>query len=181
MKKIFNLLFALLLLPSIVFAQTVVSSKTKVISVAPTVSTSAYSTGNLIGPKQTLTGAGACDTTVGQTGLCGGIINSVTITDLEKQSADFDIIIFSSNPSATTFTDRAAFDIDDADLPKVACVISVTTDVLFNDNAVAVNQNAGCVFSAPATSGTLYAAVVIRSTATYSASGLTFRYGILQD
>lgn len=180
MKKLFTLLLALLI-PFVAEAQNVVSSKTRVISVAPTVDTSAYATGDLVGPKQTLTGAGACDTTVGQVGLCGGIINSVTITDLEKQSGDFDIIIFSSNPTGTTFTDNAAFDIADADLPKVACIIPVTTDTLFADNGIATNQNAGCIFSAAATSGTLYAAVVIRSTATYSASGLTFRYGILQD
>lgn len=180
MKKILTLLLSVLI-PFTVHAQTVVSSKTKVISVAPTVDTNAYSTGDLVGPKQTLTGAGACSTTVGPTGLCGGIINSVTVTDLDAQSGDFDIIIFSSNPSATTFTDNAAFDIADADLPKVACVIQVTTDVLFADNGVAINQNAGCIFSAPATEGTLYAAVVVRGTETYSASGLTFRYGILQD
>ena len=177
-KLLFLLTF---FLPMVALAQSTVSYKIRTISVAPTVDTNAYSTGDLVGPKQTLTGAGACDSSIGPLGLCAGVIGSITITDLEKQSANFDIIIFSSNPTGTTFTDNAAFDIADADLPKVACVIPVTTQVLFNDNAVAVNQSAGCVFDAKATYGTLYAAVVIRSTATYSATGLTFRYGILQD
>lgn len=183
MKKVL-FTFSLLLLAVTSFADGVgltVNSKIRTISVAPTVDTNAYTSGDLVGPKQTLTAAGACSTLTSVGGLCSGIIHSVTVTDLEKQSGDFDIIIFSSNPTGTTFTDNAAFDIADTDLPKVACVIQVTTDVLFNDNGVAIAQGVNCVFDAKETDGTLYAAVVTRSTPTYSASGLTFRYGILQD
>lgn len=180
-KKLFSILFSVLFFANLALAQNVVSSKTRTVSVAPTVDTNAYASGDLVGPKQTLTGAGTCDPTLGKLGLCAGIIHSVTITDLENQAADFDLVIFSSDPTGTTFTDNAAFDIADADLPKVVCVIQVTTNVAFNDNAVIIANGTNCVFDAPATRGTLYAAPVIRSAGTFSASGLTFRYNILQD
>lgn len=158
----------------IALADTPIQTRSKTISVAPTVDTGAYATGDLVGPKQTLTGAGF-------TGVYTGIIQSVTITDLDNQAADFDLVIFSSNPSGTTFTDNAAFDIADADLPKVVCVIQVTTNVAFSDNAVIIANGNNCIFDATASSGILYAAPVIRSAATFTASGLTFRYSILQD
>lgn len=181
LKRILITLSVVLLFSSSVFAQNIVASKTKVISTAPTLSASQYTTGMLIGGKQTLTGAGACDTTIGYPGLCSGIINSMIIGDLDKQAANFDIIIFSSNPSATTFTERSALTIADADIPKITCVISVTTQVAFADNGMASNQSGGCIFDAKATLGTVYAAAVIRSTATYATNGLDFRFGILQD
>ena len=155
-------------------ADTAIITKSKTISVAPTVDTVAYASGDLVGPKQTLTGAGF-------TGVYTGTIQSVTITDLESQNADFDLVIFSSDPSGTTFTDNAAFDIADTDLPKVVCVIQVTTNVAFADNGVVIANGTNCVFDATATGGILYAAAVIRSAATFTASGLTFRYSILQD
>lgn len=176
MKRLLNLLVlgVLLGIASPVLADTPIQTRSKTISIAPTVDTGAYATGDLVGPMQTLTGAGF-------TGVYTGIIQSVTITDLDNQAADFDLVIFSSNPSGTTFTDNAAFDIADADLPKVVCVIQVTTNVAFNDNAVIIANGTNCVFDAVASTGILYAAAVIRSAATFTASGLTFRYSILQD
>jgi hypothetical protein len=155
-------------------ADTPIITKSKTISVAPTVDTSAYASGDLVGPKQTLTGAGFA-------GVYTGTIHSVTITDLENQNADFDLVIFSTDPTGTTFTDNVAFDIADADLPKVICVIQVTTNVAFADNGVVIANGNNCVFDATASTGTLYAAPVIRSAGTFTASGLTFRYSILQD
>lgn len=183
MKKILLGLLSVLFLTQGVLAENIVNTKTRVISVAPTVDTNAYASGDLVGPMQTLTGAGAGGNLGAQNGMYTGIIHSIVITDLDNQAADFDLVVFSSLPSGTTFTDNAAFDIADADLPKVACVLQVTTNVAFNDNAVIIANGTNCVFDARASTvpGTLYVAPVIRSAATFSASGLTFRYGILQD
>lgn len=181
-KKLFSILAAVFLVQGSAFAENIINTRTRTISVAPTVDTSAYASGDLVGPKQTLTDAGAGAGLGSSTGgQLTGIIHSVTITDLENQSADFDLVVFSSNPSNTTFTDNAAFDIADADLPKVVCVIQVTTNVAFNDNAVIIANGTNCVFDAKASGGILYVAPVIRSAGTFSASGLTFRYSILQD
>lgn len=184
MKKIIFILVAILSLGQVAFAEEIINTRTRTISIAPTVDTNAYASGDLVGPKQTLTDAGAGGGLASSTGgQMTGIIHSVTITDLDNQAADFDLVIFSSNPSGTTFTDNAAFDIADADLPKVICVIQVTTNVAFADNAVVIANGNNCVFDARLSTvpGTLYAAAVIRSAGTFSASGLTFRYSILQD
>lgn len=181
MNKIFATLFLTLLFPLTVFGQTIVSSKTKLVTITPTVDTGAYTSGDLVGTKQTLSGAGACDPTLGELGLCGGIINSVVIGDASKQSGNFDIIIFNSDPVNTTFTDNGAFTVNSADLSKIVCVIPVTTQVSLGTNGASVNQSAGCIFSAKATRGVLYAAAVTRSTPTYAATALSFKYGILQD
>jgi hypothetical protein len=174
LKQALLSVMAILLFSSLALADTTIITKSKTISVAPTVDTNAYTSGDLVGPKQTLTSAGVA-------GVYTGTIQSVVITDLESQNADFDLVIFSSDPSGTTFTDNAAFDIADADLPKVICVIQVTTNVAFADNGVVIANGNNCVFDAIASTGTIYAAAVIRSAATFTASGLTFRYSILQD
>lgn len=173
-RKAFIGAIATLVFSNLAIADTMIITKSKTISVAPTVDTLAYASGDLVGPKQTLTGAGV-------SGVATGTIQSVVITDLDNQNADFDLVIFSSDPSGTTFTDNAAFDIADADLPKVVCVIQVTTNVALADNGVIIANGNNCVFDAVATGGTLYAAAVIRSAATFTASGLTFRYSVLQD
>lgn len=182
-NKILFILLAILTLGQTALAENIVNTKTRVISVAPTVDTGAYASGDLVGPMQTLTGAGAGGGLVPQAGMFSGILHAVTITDLDNQAADFDLVVFSSSPSATTFTDNAPFDIADADLPKVACVLQVTTNAAFNDNAVIIANGTNCVFDARDSTvpGTIYVAPVIRSAGTFSASGLTFRYAILQD
>ena len=52
-----------------------------------------------------------------QTGT--GILQSACIQDLSKQDGAIDVVFFDSNPSATTFTNNVALDINDADRPKI--------------------------------------------------------------
>lgn len=138
-----------------------------IISVSPTVDTNIYASGDLVGGKLTLTDAALA-------GPTKVVLQAVEIVDLAKQSVALDVVLFGANPSATTFTDNAAFDIDDADLPKVLGVVSVTTWYAFNDNSV--GQARG--LSLPVTStGSLYAALVSRATPTFAAAtDVTIRF-----
>jgi len=138
------------------------------------VDTSAYASGDLIDDKITITDAD-------NTKSVSGVIHSVVVTDLAKQSADLDLVIFDSDPSSTTFTDNGAFDVDDTDLPKIVGVAQITTHVTFNDNSVSIAHGTNIPFRVP--SGvSLYGALVSRGTPTYvSATDLQVRIGILED
>lgn len=170
MKKLF-LLF--LLLPSLALAE-VVTTKTTVVEAAPTCDTNAYTAGDLIGGKLTLSNATAYT-------VYSGIISNVVIEDKDAESTDIDVVFFDTDPSTTTFTDNAAFDPSDTDLLNIICVVSVTTDVTFNDNGLSYALNQNCPFRTPG-SNTIYAALVAREAVTYtSSSDLLLRVGILQD
>lgn len=170
-RKILTATFLLCFLPSMLFAAE--NSRTGVVTTTPEIDTSAYSDGDLIGELQTL--ANATSPTV-----FGGIIAQVVITDKDAESTNIDVVYFDTNPSATTFTDNAAFDVADADLTKIICVVAITTHKLFADNGISEAQNVNCPFRA--SSSTIYAAFVAREAVTYtSASDLSLRTGILQD
>jgi hypothetical protein len=155
----------------------VIHTLTKVISNTPTITTGAYAAGDLIGSKLTLANATF-------PGIFSGKVQSVVLTDLDAESADIDVVFFSSDPSATTFTNDSALDIADADLPKVICRVSVigTNYAAFVDNSAATVVNVGCPFETANPSVTLYAALVAREAVTYTGTtDLTLRVGIEQD
>jgi len=139
-----------------------------------TVTATAYEALDLVGGKNTLSGAVRAS-------AGSGVIQSVVIADQAAQAGSYDVVYWSADPSGTTFTDEAALDIADADLLKIICVIPVTTTATFNDNGVSASNNAGCAFEVP--SGTsIYMAVVARSTPTFAANtDVQVRTTILQD
>jgi hypothetical protein len=133
----------------------------------------AYSTGDLIGGLLTLSGADSI----------GGLppfLTSITLQDLDKQNVAIDVVFFDANPTGTTFTNNAALDIADADLPKVIAVIPVTTYFSFNDNSVATVNALGGIAMNAAGGPTIYACLVSRGAPTYSASGLSALFGFAQ-
>lgn len=173
------ILALLLLIPSLAFGQqgqpyTPISSKSFNRSVTPTVDTAIYASGELMGGKLTISNAA-------RLGVYTGTISSVIISDLDSDAVDIDVVYFKSDPSSTTFTDQAAFDIADADLLKIVCVVSVTDYFVFSDNSVGIAQNANCPFDL-GDGTTLYAALVSRGTPDYAtASDLTLTTGIYPD
>lgn len=165
MKKLILLLLFIGCLPNLSLAQT---GFAKLSSATPTVDTSAYATGDLVGGKLTWTNA-----LKNITGT--GYLVSVNMMDQSAQAVDFDVVIFREDPTATTFTDQAAFDIADADTSKVIAIVQLgsTTRFAFADNSVhfigslaipvwATNSNGGIA-------GTLYGALVARGAATFAA------------
>lgn len=178
MKRLLGLLFLVWFYhfdASGAFAEVIISSS-RTINATPTIDTAIYASGDLVGGKLTFAGAA-------KEGVGSGTIHTVVISDLDKESANVDLVIFNSDPTGTTFTNNAAFDIADADLPKVACVISITTHATFNDNGVSYANGTNCVFEiADAATPTLYGALVVRATPTYTtAADITVRLSILQD
>lgn len=151
------------------------------ISVTPVAGTGvAYATGDMIGTGElTLTNAiskyaqGGCRTCV---------IESVTVKDLAKQSSAMDLLIFDEEPSATTFSNNDALDIDDADLPYLVGSIPVTANdyEAFNDNSMAVLFNLNKrLFCSDTESQNLYLVPVSRGTPTFvTASDLVITLGI---
>ena len=146
------------------------------VEVTPTVDTSAYASGDLVGTKMEFGSAVLGDDGIK---LQGGMIQSVIVTDLGKQSSSLDIVFFDADPSNTTFTDNAALDVDDADLVNVIGVVPITDWHAFSDNSAGQALNLAIPFVVDE-GATLYAAIVSRGTPTYvSASDLTVRVGVL--
>lgn len=179
MKLIFYGLALFLLVPSLAFGQNV--GATKFISVTPTITAGAYSTGQDIGGKLTFTNA--LRPTVGS-----GYIVSVCVSDKNAQAIDLDFVPFNSNPSATTITDTVALDIDDADISKVAAPVNLgsASRFAFADNSThCVGSLAIPVqgkTSAGAPDGTIYGVLVARGAYTGASTGdITVTLGISQD
>lgn len=170
-----KLLFVLVLFFSGVANAQVIETSSRTISVTPTIDANIYASGDFLGGLQTISGAG-------RVGVGSGVLHSVLVSDLDKEGADIDILIFDSNPSGTTVTNQSAADIADADTPKIVCVIQVTSDSAFNDTGVSFATGQNCIFKGDTATGTIYAVAVVRGTPTYaSTTDLTFRYSILQD
>ena len=143
-------------------------------SSALTVTAGAYVAGVNMGGKLTLASAG-------RAGANSLTVQSVTISDKAATAKNRTVIIFNANPTATTFTDNAALDIDDADLGKIACIIPLTVHQSFADNSVSTLNNVGCVVDL--SSGTsMYAAVIAAENQTPgSTSDLTLGISFYQD
>ena len=96
-----------------------------------------------------------------------GTIVGIAVGDAAKQDAATDIVFFSSDPSASTFTNNAAQAIADADLPKIVHVENITAYDDFSDNSVATVSSIST--KVDFTEG-IYAALVTRGTPTYVAT-----------
>lgn len=167
MKRLLFLILFVGCVPSLALAQATGSAR--LVTATPTVDTSAYASGDLVGTKLTWTNALKPITGT-------GYVVSVNMIDQSAQAVDFDIVIFREDPTSTTFTDNAAFDIADADTSKVIAVVPLASAsrFAFNDNSVhfsgslaipvwGTNSNGGI-------SGTLYGAIIARGAATFAAS-----------
>lgn len=116
------------------------------------------------------------------------IIQSLVIGDLDAQNGAIDMIVFNDNPSATTFTDNAALDINDADLTKVIhCGIAVTSTNYksYADNSAATLTSVGIpvknVSTIAGKKNKLWVAFVSRDTKTYTSNAVSYKIGFLQD
>lgn len=178
MKRIVGIICTLLLFVSVAQGQSV--GATNVVCATPTVDTAAYSSGDLIGGKLTFTN-------LLRPSVGSGYVMGVTIKDLAAQASDLDVILFETNPSNTTFTDQAAFDIADGDLAYAKTPISLgsSSRFAFNDNSVHAIGSISMPIRArtsSALSGTVYGALVSRGTPTFAtAADVTVCVWVLQD
>lgn len=166
MKRILFLLSLMLALPRCAAADVDQRCTTATTTVT---ASSAYASGNTIGSLLTFTKA------LGDyTG--SGFVTSVKVNDLAAQAVNMDLYLFSSNPSATTITDKTTLDIDDADLGKVIVPINLgsSSQFAFNDNSI---HALGSLFypiysrtSTGALSSTVYGVLVSRGTPTFAST-----------
>lgn len=152
-----------------------VGRASNVLDVALTVQAAAYATGEVIGGKITLTNAVARD---GATAL----LQSVQLCSKADLTVDFDLILFSADPSATTFSENNAVAIDPADAAKVLGVVALTSRKDLGTPVVVTAANVGLVLKSAADSRNLYACLVVRGAHTPgSTSDLTLRLGLQLD
>lgn len=136
-----------------------------------------YATGEVLGTTSPI----KCEVVRGK-GVGSGILQSVIIKDLSAQNGILDVVIFDSNPTATTFTDNAALDVADADIDKIIGVVSIVAAdyASFADNSVATKTGIGLPLLA-LTNDAVYIALVSRDAKTYVNNELSISLGILQD
>lgn len=150
----------------------------EVVSASPTVSTSpAYTANDAVGGLMTFS---VSNYMLQQNSF---EIRGGRITDTSKQAANINLVLFSDNPTNSTFTDNSAFAIANADLPLVMAVIQFTTHASFNANSVSFVDSVskfGFFKRLSSTSGAFYGAAYTTGTPTYAAtSALTFSLDLM--
>lgn len=143
------------------------------ITVTPTISTSAYTANYNLGGLQTL--SGAFDS------AGSGILQSIRVTCKSVQTTGLRIYLFSSNPSNSTWTDRAAAAINSADVGKVIGPFNLSNpDSGLGTETTWCLDGIAAAISAGAT--TLYAIAQVTGAPTFaSTTDCTFSYTILKD
>lgn len=136
-------------------------------SVTPTISTSpAYSINDAVGGKMSFANA------VPYAGY-QGMIASLLMIDAQKLNAPVDVYFFNDDPTSTTFTDNAAWDLNSADYDKLIGVAHLTD--FSNQNAASTAQAINLNLPFKAVGTTIYAVAVARTTPTMtSTTGLKF-------
>lgn len=158
-----------------IYYEPAVALAAKVLTATPTVSTSAYTSGDNVGGKITLTDV--CRTTMGS-----GLVQSVVITSKSLQTATFDVVFFNSDPSGSTFTDNGAQGIVDADLSKIIGVAQCTAVVGLAAESIHQATGLALPFALSAGATTIYACIIVRGTPTLgSTSDIWLSVRVLQD
>jgi hypothetical protein len=83
------------------------------VSVVPTIQAAAYASGNAVGALQTVA-------VFRSTSQPSGIINNVLLAWKGTQTTAITFYVFDTNPSGSTCTDKTAFSLATADIPKLA-------------------------------------------------------------
>lgn len=138
----------------------------RLISVTPTVSTTAYAANDVVGTRMA----------VGQFNDPAKL-TSVTIIDRSAQAAAGELILFGKSPAASTITDNSAPTLAAADVGEIIARVPVAAA----DYAAAINgvrvANLGAI--GKIIKGQAVTAVFVTSgTPTYAAGALTLKFGI---
>ena len=153
-----------------------VGGNTAIIQATPTMDDDPdYSTGDVFGAKMTLA---AMRVSGGS-----GILHAITLKSEDTLAAnDVDVLIFSSDPSSTTFTDNGALALADADLGKLLGAVSLDTLVSVDSASVLLQAtNIGLPVYANG-SANLYAVMVARATIALAVTdGVTIDFHFLRD
>jgi hypothetical protein len=152
-----------------------IGGNTAIITPTITVDTSAYSAGDSIGGKITLTNA------LRESGGTG-VLSGLTLIDRANQKPALEIFLFESDPSAATITNNAAFVFSTDDFKVIAKIVVAASDwTTINSKATAELANLNRVVKASG-SRNLFAAIVATDTPTFAAAtDLQARFKFLLD
>ena len=151
-----------------------VTTNTANIAVTPTVTQpTSYTTGQCIGGLLTFAGAAR---------VSAGMIQAAALLTRVFQSVQFDLFLFSANPTGSTITDKSTLVIAAADSPKLIGALHMVDWTAGNPGSVCTYANAGVPFVIP-TGTSLYGALVARGTTTAFAttSDLVVSLTVSQD
>lgn len=146
-----------------------------VFTAVPTTAAGAYAAGDVVGTLMTITSAALVSGG-------SGVIENIVINDKANVISNLDLVLFSANPSASTFTDNAAYTVNAADWDKIMAAANI-------DNVYAAAGNRTCQYCPPAGipfvavgSANIYAVLVCRTAFTLaSATDLKLALTIRQD
>lgn len=140
-----------------------------VIKVTPTISTSAYSSGDVVGGKMTIEGANGLR----------GLLTHISVYDADGEGVQLDFFFFDADLEGT-YTDNDAFAIAADDISKWIGVVSIATSDYYaaGSDKVATIRPHLVIERGSNGEENLYAICVIRSATTYTAvSDLKFQFG----
>lgn len=139
------------------------------ILVAQTVQAAAYSAGNAVGGLITFAGAARVSGAAGAPGT-SGLVQSASIYSKALQTTQFDLILFSSNPTGSTVTDKTAIDVVAADFDKILGVAHITDwTALGATRSMAQAQNLAMPY-ALVSATSIYGALVCRGGPTFAST-----------
>lgn len=140
-----------------------VGGLTLVVSVAPAVSVTPYSTGDVIGSKMTFDGFGRL---AGGTGMA----QMVGVHSKSAQTFACDLVLFHTDPAASTFTDNSPLAINVADFDKVLGVAHITDWTNLGTVSFAEVLSLAMPYKVATGATSLYGVLVARSTPTLAST-----------
>ena len=138
--------------------KTVVSSATLAVTAS-----SAYASGNVIGGKMTFAGFGRV---AGGTGL----IQMASIHSKSAQTFACDLVLFHTDPTASTFTDKSALAVNAADFDKVLGVVHISDWTSLGTPSFAEATQLAMAYKVASGQTDIYGVLVARSTPTFGST-----------
>jgi len=132
-----------------------------IVTQAPAVTVGTYATGNVVGGLLTFAGAARV------AGL-DGLVQQVVVFCKTAQTTAFDLIMFHTNPAASTFTDKTALAVNVADFDKIIGVAHITDWTNLGGASVAQALNLAMPYKIAGGSTTAYGVLVARSAPTFA-------------
>ena len=145
-------------------------------SIAPTVTAGAYTAGDVIGTGELVI------TNAARVSGGGGILTGISMHEegVATVVSTIDVLIFSTEPAGSTFTDNGALTVVDADGPFLVCAVLLDTLTNIGGATLLQKLNINVAYKCAGTS--LYAVPVHRGTwAPAATDGMTFNFQMIRD
>lgn len=149
---------------------------TTIITVTPTVDTGTpYTAGDALAAAFEVPAAVRSDVWTAN-------LHSLVVSDVEGLTTELTVVVFSEQPTASTFTANASAVIATADVAKILAVVDITPGDNIAGKDHTVVSNIGTAIETSSGSTSVWVGVILKSTPNFSnASALTFKFGFLQD